>query len=306
MRIAVMGAGGVGGYFGARLAAAGHDVLFVARGAHARAIAEDGLRVHSANGDLHIRRAQVTEDPSGAAPADIVLFCVKLWDTGTAARQLRPLVGAGTGVISLQNGVDKEAALVEALGRPHVMGGVAQIGAAIECPGVIRHTGTMAKLIYGELGGRRSARVEAFHDAVSGAGIDGELTDDVELAIWEKFSFLAPFAGATTYFAEPIGPVREDPARRRLLVDLVREAVAVGRARGVRLADEREEQVMAFVAGLPAEMKSSMLVDFEAGRRLELEWLTGAVVRLGAEAGVPTPESARVLETLRPYAEGRD
>ena len=263
------------------------------------------MRVYSANGDRHVRPAQVTEDPAGAAPADIVLFCVKLWDSEAAAQQIRPLVGAGTGVISLQNGVDKEATLIEALGRPHVIGGAAQIGAAIEAPGVIRHTGTMAKLIYGELDGRRSARVESFHDAVTGAGIDGELAGDVELAIWQKFSFLAPFAGATTYFAEPIGPVRENPAKRRLLVDMVRETVAVGRARGVAFADEREEHVMGFIAGLPAEMKSSMLVDLEAGRRLELEWLTGAVVRLGAEAGVPTPESARVLETLRPSAEGR-
>ncbi len=305
MKILVIGAGGVGGYFGARLAEAGNEVTFVARGRHREAMAADGLRVLSQRGDLHLPIVSVVDTPSRADQADIVLVCTKLWDLRGALEASRPVVGPQTGVIALQNGIDKDAVAIEVLGREAVMGGTAHIAAKIEKPGVIRHTGTMAKLIYGELDGRSSSRLETFDLAVKSAeGMRATRSDDVRLEIWKKFTFLAPFAGITCHARSPIGPIREDPDLRRVLETLVFEACAVGRAAGAPLDAERESQVMEAMDALPAEMKSSMLHDLEAGNRLELDWLTGAVVRLGREHGVHTPQSAAVYDALAPFKDG--
>ncbi len=306
MKFMIMGAGGVGGYYGARFAEAGHDVVFVARGEHKQAIAEHGLSVRSARGDVTIRDARVIDDPGEAGAVDIVLMCTKLPDLEAAARAIRPAVGTGTAVISLQNGVDKEGVLIDALGRGAVMGGVAHIAAAIEAPGVIRHTGTMAKITYGELDGTRSDRLHAFDAAAQAApGFDAVLADDIGLEIWKKFSFLAPFAGITGRYRQPIGPLREEPPRRREFEALVAEAVAVGRAEGIAFSDDWEAEIMAFADGLPAEMRSSLLHDLEAGKPLELDWLTGAVYRFGQAHGIATPANDSVYEALLPYRDGR-
>lgn len=304
MRFVIMGAGGLGGYFGARLAAAGNDVAFVARGAHLAAIRSDGLRVTSALGDLHLRDVVATDDPSTLTPADVVIVAVKLWDTETAAEAVKPLVRPGTAVVSFQNGVNKDDELRRILGRDAVIGGVGQIGVVIGSPGVIVHTGTMAKLIFGELDHRRSARVEALHAACVAAGIDAEIADDIGLAIWQKFVFLVGMSGCTASMRSRIGPIRANPYARGFLLDVVREAVTVGRAMGVALPEDYAEQRMAFIDTLPAEMTASMEGDLVRRKRLELPWLSGAVVELGAKLGVPTPLNRAIRDVLSLYVNG--
>jgi 2-dehydropantoate 2-reductase len=306
MKIAVMGAGGVGGYFGARLAQSGADVTFIARGAHGAAIREKGLRVYSPNGDILVHPAKAVSDPAGIGAVDVVMFCVKLWDVEQAAEACKPLIGPETAVICFQNGVDAEERAVGVLGPEHVAGGVAAIAAMIEEPGVIRHTGTMAWLKYGELDGRESPRLEAFDAACAKAGIEASISPDITADIWRKFAFLAPMAGATAAMRMPIGPILGDADTRRMFADLIDETVAVGRARGARLEEGLEAKQLTFAEGLPGEMKASMLGDLERGNRLELPWLTGAVVRLGRELGVPTPVSGTVHTILKLHAGGRD
>ncbi len=304
MKIAVMGAGGVGGYFGARLAQSGADVTFIARGAHGAAIREKGLRVYSPNGDVLVQPAKAVSDPAAIGPVDIVMFCVKLWDVESAAELCRPLIGPGTAVICFQNGVDAEERAATVLGAAHVAGGVAAIAALIDEPGTIRHTGTMAWLKFGEMNGLASPRLEAFAEACAKANFEASLSPDITADIWRKFAFLAPLAGATAATRMPIGPILADDDTRRLFVDLIAETVAVGRATGAHLEDGIEDKQLAFARGLPAEMKASMLGDLERGNRLELPWLTGAVVRLGRDLGVPTPVSDTVFAVLKLHAAG--
>ena len=304
MRIVIMGAGGLGSYFGARLAAAGNDVAFIARGAHLTAIREHGLRVESALGNLHLRDVVATDDPGTLSPADVVMIAVKLWDTEAAAEAVRPLVRPGTAVVSFQNGVSKDDVLTSILGREAVIGGVGQIGVVIASPGVIRHTGTMAKLIFGELDNTRSSRVEALLDACTAAGIDAEIAENINLAIWQKFAFLVPMSACTASMRSTIGAIRANPQARAFLVDITREVVAVGRALGVNLADDFVEQRMGFVETLPPQMTASMQGDLARGNRLELPWLSGAVVELGKRTGVPTPLNRAVADILALYVDG--
>ena len=299
-----MGAGGLGGYFGARLAVAGNDVAFIARGGHLAAIRQNGLRVESARGDLHLRDVVATEDPATLAPADVVMIAVKLWDTEAAATAVRPLVRPGTAVVSFQNGVSKDEVLTRILGREAVIGGVGQIGVVIASPGVVRHTGTMAKLTFGELDNTRTPRVEALLHACTAAGIDAEIAEDINLAIWEKFAFLVPMSACTASMRSTIGPIRANPQTRAFLVDITREVVAVGRAHGVGLAEDFAEQRMAFVETLPPQMTASMQGDLARGNRLELPWLSGAVVELGKRVGVPTPLNRAVADILALYVNG--
>ena len=305
MKIAVMGAGGVGGYFGARLAQSSADVTFIARGAHGAAIREKGLRVFSPNGDVLVHPAKAVSDPGMIGKVDVVMFCVKLWDVDTAAEACKPLIGPDTAVICFQNGVDAEERVAAVLGGRCAVGGVAAIAALIEEPGVIRHMGTMAWLKYGELDGRSSPRLQDFDEACGKAGFEASISPDITVDIWRKFAFLAPLAGATAATRMPIGPILAEAQTRRLFADLIAETVAVGRAKGARLEDGIEDKQVAFAEGLPGEMKASMLGDLECGNRLELEWLTGAVVRLGRELGVPTPVSDKVYAVLKLHAEGR-
>jgi 2-dehydropantoate 2-reductase len=305
MKVLIMGAGGVGGYYGARFAEAGHDVTFVARGRHKEAIETNGLHVRSALGDATIHDAKVIENAAAAGLCDFVLICTKLRDLEAAAQAIHPAVGPETGVISLQNGVEKERVLIEAVGRDAVMGGATQIASTIAAPGVIQHTGTMANLVYGELDGSLTDRLKAFDQAVRSApGFETNLADNIELEIWKKFSFLAPFAGITALHRKPIGPLRVNPEIRRELEALVGEAVAVGRAEGVAFGPGREAEVISFVDGLPETMKSSMLHDLEAGNPLELDWLTGTVCRFGQTHGIATPASERIYAALASLKDG--
>jgi 2-dehydropantoate 2-reductase len=304
MRIAVMGSGGVGGYVGARLAAAGQDVTFVARGAHLAAIREHGLALRSALGDVLIRPAQASDHPAAIGPCDLVIFAVKLYDSEAAAEATRPLVGPGTGVVTLQNGVDSTELLARVLGQGHVIGGVAQIAAVIEEPGVICHTGTMANFVFGELDGARSERVVALAGALQAAGVEHRVSEEIQRDIWDKMAFLATFAGLTALMRLPIGPIREDAETRAMLREGLAEASAVARARGIALPDDFGERTLVRCDRLPYEMKSSMLQDLERGRRLELPWLSGAIVRLGRDLGVPTPTHAFITTALKLHAAG--
>ncbi len=303
MRIAVMGSGGVGGYYGARLAEGGAEVAFIARGAHLEAIRDRGLRVESQLGDVLVEPARATDDPAEIGPVDIVLFATKLWDVESAGEACRPLLGPDTAVITFLNGVDSGDRLAGFLGPDHVAGGVAWISAEIGAPGLIRHHSAFARIAYGELDGKSSPRLGAFHQAVLTAGIDGAVSDDIRSVIWGKFAMLAPMAGVTTLTRQPLGPIREDPDMRRLLRDAVEEVVAVAAAMGIDIADQREK-TMHLVDEFPYEGKSSMLMDLEKGGRLELEWLSGAVLRLGREFGVETSTHRVIHAALKPWAEG--
>jgi 2-dehydropantoate 2-reductase len=304
MRIVVMGSGGVGGYFGARLAAGGNDVVFVARGRHLAAIRARGLAVKSALGDLVVGAPVVTDDPATLAPADVVLFAVKLWDTEAAAERIRPLLAAGGAVIPFQNGVESVARVGAVVGAARVLGGTAYIAATIGEPGVIVHTGTMARLRFGATRPEQQPVVAAFAAACRASGVDGEAVADVESVLWQKFVFLASFAGTTAVARQPMGVLRTDPDLRATLEAAIREVWLVGRARGVALPDDFVAQQMKFADGLPAEMKSSMLNDLAAGNRLEAPWLSGAVARMAHEAGVAAPVHSTLYAALKPYCAG--
>jgi len=305
MRIAVMGTGGVGGYFGARLALGGCDVQFIARGAQLAALRQHGLRVLSAGGDMHVEHVAVTDDPREVGPVDLVMFGVKLWDTEEAAQLIAPMLGRDTAVVSFQNGVLKDDALRRLLGDRAVIGGVCYIAATIAEPGVIRHAGAMQRLVFGEHDGTASERTSAFLAACQRAGIDAEISADIRRAIWEKFVFLVGLSGTTAATRMPIGAIRAHPQTRALFLDAMREVVAVGRAEGVHLPEDFAENRLAFGDTLPATMTSSMHHDLERGNRLEVEWLSGDVVRRGRVAGIATPVNRVLHDVVVLHANGR-
>jgi 2-dehydropantoate 2-reductase len=304
MRIVVMGAGGVGGFFGARLALSGNDVTFIARGRHLEAIRAHGLRVESGTASMHVEKARAIDSIDSLQPPDVVMFCVKLWDVESAAQQIAPLLGERSVVIPFQNGLASHEILNRVVGAERVLGGVAYIAATIRAPGVIAHTGTMARLRIGAFPGGPAARAEEFAAACKAAKIDIDLSPDIRRALWEKFCFLAAFAGCTCIARQPIGVVRADPDLRATFEGAVHEAWSVGRAAGVSLADDYVKAQLTAVDMLPAEMKASMLHDLEAGRRLEAPWLSGAVVRMASEAGLTAPISRSLYAAVKPYLNG--
>jgi 2-dehydropantoate 2-reductase len=305
MRIAVIGAGGVGGSFGAALAKGGSDVTFLARGAHLKAMRERGLSVLGPRGDIHLQPTKATDDPASIGKVDVVLFCVKLWDVESAGAAIRPLVGKTTAVIPLQNGIDASERLIPILGKDAVMGGVAQISATIAEPGVIRQTGTFMRLVFGELDGRPSARGAAFHAACQAAGFDSLNSNEILVALWEKFVLLATNSSVVSLTRLPFGKLREDPEVFALFEKGFAEVAAVGRARGVKLAPDLEERLLKATRGFPPEMMPSMTVDLLRGNKLELPWLAGKVVALGRELRVPTPTYDVMYAALKPYANGK-
>jgi 2-dehydropantoate 2-reductase len=304
MRIAALGAGGVGGYFGARLQQAGHEVAFIARGRHLQALQQEGLAIKSALGDVRLR-VKAVSNPSDAGPVDLVLFAVKLWDTEGAAEQLRPIVANNTFVIPFQNGVESIERLGRILGPERVMGGSAYIATRISAPGVIEQTGTMARLRFGAVTPAQRPAAEGFLAACRGAGINAELSEDIVLVNWEKFVFLVGLSGATAVSRSPLGVVRTDPQLRWLFEQAMRETWRLGRARSVPLPDDFIDKQLAFAQTLPGETRASLLHDLEAGGRLEAPWLCGAVARMSAEAGLEAPVNRTIYAALRPYIDGR-
>lgn len=304
MRIAVVGAGGVGGAFGAALAKAGADVTFIARGAHLAAMKRDGLKIQSPRGDTHLVPTQATDNPAGIGVVDIVLFFVKLWDVESAGEAIKPLVGPDTAVIPLQNGIDAAERLLPILGPKAVMGGVAQISASIVAPGVIRQVGTFMRMVFGELDGARSKRAEEFLALCQKAGFDATLSEQILTELWMKFILLATNAGITAATRQPIGKLREDSDIRPVMIAAFREVCEVGKAKGIALPADAVEKTLAFMDHAPPAMKASMALDLERGNRLELPWLSGKVVELGRELGVATPAHSMMYAVLKPYTMG--
>jgi len=304
MRIVVMGAGGVGGYFGARLQQAGNEVAFIARGRHLEALRKNGLALRSALGDARLE-VRVFEDPADAGPAEAVIFAVKLWDTESAAARIRPLVEGGAYAIPFQNGVESVGRLGAALGRDRVLGGAAHIATHIFAPGVIEHTGNFARLAFGPLAPAQRPLAEAFLAACLGAGIDARIPDDIVRVIWEKFVFLVGISGACALARAPIGVVRADADLRWLLEAAMRETWQVARKRGIALADDFVAEQVGLADSFHADMRPSLLHDLEAGGKLEAPWLCGAVARMAREAGLDAPANRAIYAALKPYVEGR-
>jgi 2-dehydropantoate 2-reductase len=304
MRIAVVGAGGVGGGFGVALAKAGADVTFIARGAHLAAMKSQGLKIQGGRGETHLVPTKATDDPADIGPVDIVLFCVKLWDVESAGRQIKSLIGPDTGVIPLQNGIDAAERLVPILGSKAVMGGVAQISASIVGPGLILQVGTFMRMIFGELDGKRSKRGEDFLTLCLKAGFDATLSDQILTELWMKFILLASNAGVMALTRQPIGKLRDDPDLRPIFAAAYKEAIDVGRARGVALPADAVDSFLGLTGHMPPAMKASMALDLDRGNRLELPWLGGKVVELGRQLGVPTPTHSLMYAMLKPYIMG--
>ena len=304
MRIAVVGAGGVGGGFGAALAKAGADVAFIARGAHLAAMKSAGLKVGGGRGETHLVPTRATDDPADIGRVDIVLFCVKLWDVESAGAHIKPLIGPDTAVIPLQNGIDAAERLIPILGKSAVMGGVAQISASITAPGVIQQVGTFMRMIFGELDGKRSKRAEDFLALCLQAGYDATLSEQILTELWMKFILLASNAGVMALTRQPIGRLRDDPDLRPIFIAAYQEAIDVGRARGVALPADALDKILDFTSHAPPAMKASMALDLERGNRLELPWLSGKVAELGRQLGVPTPTHSMMYAMLKPYIMG--
>ncbi len=305
MRMAIMGAGGVGGYFGARLAAAGEDVVFIARGAHLEALKRDGLTLHSENGDCRVDPAEATDDTAEVGAVDAILFCVKTYDTEVAARACLPLLGPETFVLTLQNGVESVALISGIVGQGRVLGGATYIVSNIEAPGVIRHIGPSALIEVGEPEGP-GPRARALVDALGNAGVEALLADDMEATLWRKFVLLGATSALTALTRQTLGVVRSDPVMRDVFKAAVRETAAVAGARGISLPDDLEDQILDTLdTVIAADAKASQLVDLERGKPLELEWLSGAIHRFGEESGVATPVHSAVYAALKPFAGGK-
>lgn len=304
MRIAVIGAGGVGGYFGGQLATAGHEVCFVARGGQLAALRSDGLTVLSEHSPVRLADVVAIDDIRRIGEVDLVLIAVKLGETENVARQLAELPGKSPAILSLQNGVQKDDVLRARLPDAEILGGVCYISAAIESPGVIRHNGALARLVIGSYGGPPSETVTALQGALEGAGVEVEVSEDIQVALWRKFVFLVALSSVTSTTRQPVGVLRVHEPTRLLLRDVMAEAVAVAGARGVTLDPDYVDGQLAFIDTLPEQMSSSMYHDLTHGKALELPWLGGGVVSMGQELGVPTPVNAVLAAVLAPYIDG--
>jgi 2-dehydropantoate 2-reductase len=303
VRIGIMAAGAVGGYFGGRLAAAGHDVVFFARGDNLAALRRSGLILKSTAGDIHLPRVNATDDPGSVDPVDVVIFAVKLWDTEAAGARIKPIVGPHTRVITLQNGIDSVERLQPILGDV-VVGGTAKIASVIAEPGVISHTSPYAILRCGRQGGRPDDRLAFLVDTAHAAGLDVALTPEIEIELWKKFVFLVGFASVSAATRLPAGAWRNEPETRRVFLRLMQEAVAFANAKGFAIDDDFAPGLVAFVDQNPPGFRASMAYDLDRGNRLELDWLVGKVVVLGRALGVPVPMAEAVYGLLFPYRMG--
>jgi len=303
MKIAVMGAGALGGFFGGRLAADGHEVWMIARGAHLAAIREKGLRILSPKGDAHLPDVPATGDPSEVGPCDVILFMVKNGDVESAAEAIKPMIRPDTLIVTCQNGISAWERLGDIVGRTHVVPGVARTPGEISEPGVIRHTAMLDRLIFGEVDGRPSDRCQRLADAMAASGTTPILSENILHQLWSKFVGQSALASLTTLTRLDIGPLRENPASRQLFYDATAEGYRVGRAVVPDLPDSVIDDNWAFVESLPYEMHASMLDDLNRGKPLEHEYLSGDIVRLGAQHGVPTPIHSVLYAALKPMAD---
>jgi 2-dehydropantoate 2-reductase len=304
MRIAIVGSGAVGGFYGALLARQGHDVAFIARGAHLEAIRAHGLRVRGAVGSF-AARGRAESDAARIGEVDLVIFAVKTYDNDTALPMLRPLVGPRTAVLTLQNGVDSVDEVAAIVGLPHVLGGSTYVATAIAEPGVIEQTGTHRRIVFGEVGDHApapSARVNEIAQIMRQADIHAEAVADARPSLWEKFVYLAPFAGFTGAARLPIGPLRDLPGFFDLALRACMEVASVAKAEGIPLPSDLSERLQKYVMALPASTRSSLLIDLQSGKRIEVESLQGSVVRRAAAAGVDVPIMQTLYALLKPWA----
>ncbi len=309
MKFAVIGAGAVGGFYGAILSTAGHDVAFVARGAHRDAMLADGLRIVSAPdavGDFVVK-CQVESDPAKIGPVDLIILAIKTYSNAETFSTLRPLFGPHTSIITLQNGVDSADELAAAFGKDRVIGGATYIAAGIEAPGVIRHTGTHRRIVFGEYFDAKPAispRVAELKAVFEAADIQTEAVTDIQTRVWEKFIYLAPMAAFTAASRLPIGPIWGDEFIREMFLSAVDEVECVARASNIPVDAGVRNRITAYTAGVPKTMRSSLLIDLSQGKRIEVEALQGSVVRRGAAAGVPTPIMSALYAVLKPHGQG--
>jgi 2-dehydropantoate 2-reductase len=307
MKVAILGSGAVGGYYGAKLARAGHDVTFIARGAHLQAIRERGLHVKSPAVGSFTVHAPAEDDTSRVGPVDVVIVSVKTYDNPTALPMIAPMMGSDTAVLTVQNGVDSAVEAAAIVGEQAVIGGTTYIATALTAPGMIEQTGTHRRVVFGEVFGdlpRLTARVRAIHDALASADIQSEAVDDGRVPIWEKFIFLVALAGFTGASRLSIGPLWADAVIREQFLEGCREVERLARAEGVAIAPDVVERIDAYVRGIPGTMRSSLLIDLSQNKRIEVEALHGAVVRRAERAGLPAPIMATLYAVLKPYADG--
>jgi len=301
MKIAVFGSGAIGGYFGGRLAQAGHDVTFIARGKHLEVMLADGLQVKSIKGDFSLQPAQATENPKDIGVVDVVLCCVKAWQVSEAAEAMRPLIAKHTVVIPLQNGVEAHTTLAAKLGDQYVLPGLCRLISMIEAPGLIRHSGAAPYMAFGEMDGRLSRRVEEIASRLNAAnGMSVEVSQHIFADLWKKFMLIAPWGGVGAVTRVPIGIVREIPESRDMLVNAIREVFNVGVASGVKIGNEALSSTIAFIDKLPRDGTASMQRDIMDGRPSELSWQTGAVERFGNQVNVSTPTNTFIYHSLLP------
>jgi 2-dehydropantoate 2-reductase len=305
MKIAVIGSGGVGGFYGLKLVQAGHDVTFLARGAHFKAMRETGLQIENEVGvAASLAQVNVCDDPLSLDKPDLIIIAVKMWDLEAIATTLKQISGPNTAVLSLQNGVIKDIVLKKIFGDSAVIGGVAYVATSIGRPGVIKQTGTMQRIKLGEYDGRASERLKTLVASFASVGVDATLSDDIQKVLWEKFVFLVGLSLMTCLTHLTIGPIRESAGSRQLLKSIISEGVSVGRAHGVDLPANYADQCLDLVDNLPSTMTASMFHDLEKGNRLELPWLSGGVVSLAGAFAVPVPANTFVVNTLAPYVNG--
>jgi len=304
MKIVIMGSGGVGAFFGAKLVLAGNDVTFVARGAHLQAMLKNGLSIFSTAGDMRLESVNATDDPRSIEWVDVIIFTTKLYDTVSAAGQIKSLVGPQTIIITLQNGVSSPGMIAEVVGQDCVLGGSTYIVSHIEEPGKIEHMGP-ARIVFGEMNGTISSRAQAFENVCKEAGIDVKLSDQIELEMWRKYVPLTVMSGLTAAIRGPMGTITDDPDLAAMAYQATAEVIAVGRAKGIAFADNAVDQTYRSITMAPRETMSSMSMDLLRGKKMELPWLSAKVAEFGREVGVPTPIHHFMASILRPFQHGK-
>ena len=300
MKIIVMGTGGVGGYYGAMLAKQGHDVTFVARGAHLKAIQENGLQVKSIFGDFHLKPAKATDNPAQTGPVDLILICTKTYDTDDAVQKIKPIVGKETTVLSLQNGVDAVERIGNVIGVDHIVAGATWISSAVEAPGVIKQVSDFRRVVIGELNGQHTPRVQAIYEAFKQTGAATELSENILKILWTKFVFISSASGFGSLTRLPMAEFRTIPETRALIINLMREVEAIARAQGIALDANVVEQALGFMDNAGPHIKASMQLDVESGHRTEIESMVGIIGRKGRELGVPTPVADAIYALILP------
>jgi 2-dehydropantoate 2-reductase len=300
MKILIMGTGGVGGYYGALLAQQGNEVTFIARGAHLYAIRHEGLKVKSVHGDFTVFPAKATEDPAKVEPVDLILFCVKTYNTDEAAEAIRPTVGPQTTVLSLQNGIDAAERIGKVVGEEHVIGGATWLSSAVESPGVIKQISQFRRIALGELHRGRSERIQSIYEVLNQTGITVEISEDIQKVLWTKLVFITAVSSIGSLTRLPMGDYRSIPETRGLLTSIMQEVESLARAQGIRLDRDVVQDWLEFIDNSAPHIKPSMQLDVESGHRTEIESMIGVVGRRGRELGVPTPVADFVYGSLLP------